>query len=97
MQVVGDCLVTNTTRLQVLVAFVKLRRPQTLGFVSVRAADSDLHGQYPIAPGATTEARFVVFIDPPVRERGDSFRADVALVDQFGNEHWLRNVDFRYT
>jgi hypothetical protein len=97
MQVVGDFLVTNVTTLAVMVPAVRLRKPKTLGFATVRASDSNLHGQHPIPPGGSSDLRFVLWVEPPVRKKGEIFRADIALVDQFGNEHWLKNLEFEYS
>jgi hypothetical protein len=34
---------------------------------------------------------------PPERRKGEPFRADIAIIDQFGNEHWLKKVDLEYS
>jgi hypothetical protein len=96
MQVVGHFLVTNITGLNVIVPVVKLRKPKVLGFVTVRAANSDAHGQFHIPPGHTTDLMFLLWITPPVKNPGETLKADIALVDQFGNKHWLNNVEFHY-
>ena len=36
-------------------------------------------------------------MQPPLRDKGQSFVADVAILDQFNNRHWLRKVRFEYT
>jgi hypothetical protein len=97
MQIVGDFLVTNVTKLDVMVPAAKLRKPTTVGFATVRASDSNLHGQYPISPGDTSDLRFLIWVEPPVRKKGETFRADVALIDQFGNEHWMKKLEFKYS
>jgi hypothetical protein len=30
------------------------------------------------------------------REQGKPFKADIAIIDQFGNEHWLNGMEFPY-
>jgi hypothetical protein len=37
----------------------------------------------------------VAILVPPAVEKGKTLVADVALVDQFGNEHWIRGLEFR--
>ncbi|HXX81079.1 MAG TPA: hypothetical protein VEI46_05990 [Thermodesulfovibrionales bacterium] len=96
MQVVGHFLVTNITDLNIIVPFVALRKPELLGFVTVKAVNSDAHGQFHIPPGHTTDLMFLLWITPPVKNPGETLKGDVALVDQFGNRHWLKNVEFFY-
>ncbi|HYA85665.1 MAG TPA: hypothetical protein VEI57_01185 [Nitrospirota bacterium] len=96
MQVVGHFLVTNITHLNVIVPVVKLRKPHVLGFVTVKAVNSDAHGQFHIPPGHTTDLMFLLWITPPVKNPGETLKVDVALVDQFDNKHWLKNVEFYY-
>jgi hypothetical protein len=96
MQLMGGFLVTNVTELDVLVPVVKLRRPTALGMVTVKAADSALHGQFRIPPRATTDLRFLLWVEPAVRHQGETFQGDIALIDQFGNEHWVKKVEFVY-
>jgi hypothetical protein len=95
MQVVGEFLITNITRLNIIVPVVKLRKPKVLGFVTVRAVDSNVHGQFSIPPGHMTDLKFLLWITPPVKRPGETLKVDVALVDQFGNEHWMKDVEFK--
>lgn len=89
MQIVGDFLVTNVSRFNVLVPVARLRKPRTLGVATVT-------GENAIAPGESADLRFLIWVEPPVKQKGEIFRADVALVDQFGNEHWFKNLEFQY-
>lgn len=97
MQVVCHWYVTNLTDRPIRVLAARLLRPETTGMVSTKHPSDNIFGQYPIHPGATTELSADFWIKPPVREKGQEFKATVVLVDQFGNEHRVKNVIFRYS
>jgi hypothetical protein len=46
---------------------------------------------------SVSDLRFDFFIQPPVREKGQPFKSDIATIDQFGNEHWSKGLEFSYT
>lgn len=97
MQIVGDLNVTNIAKRGVYVMEAKLRRPKAVGHAIVRAQNSNLYDTKHIIPqGGISDLRFDFFVQPPVRTAGQKFTADVAIVDQFGNEHWLKDLEFRY-
>lgn len=97
MQIVGDLNVTNISTYGVFVMGAKLRNPKAVGHAHVRAHDSNIYGTKNIIPQAdVSDLRFSFFVQPPVREQGQPFKADVAIIDQFGNEHWLKGLEFPY-
>lgn len=55
------------------------------------------YGSYMIPEGRVSYLRFDFWIMPPVRNKGETFKADVAIMDQFGNEHWIKNIEFQYS
>ncbi|MDO8329023.1 MAG: hypothetical protein Q7T36_00960 [Fluviicoccus sp.] len=76
----------------------KIRKPNAVGYVLVRANDSNEYSQkHRIPRGGISDLRFTFFVQPPVREEGTLFKADIAIIDQFGNEHWLKGLEFQYT
>jgi hypothetical protein len=87
MQVVGTWYVTNITDTAVRVLAARLENPRRDGTVSLTQ---------PISPGDTTRVATDFWVSPPVRSEGQEFRATVVLVDQYGNEHRVKNVVFRY-
>ena len=98
MQIVGDLNVTNISKYGVFVMGAKLRRPKAVGHALVRAHDSNMYSTKHIIPqGGVSDLRFDFFVQPPVREKGQPFKADVAIIDQFGNEHWLKGLEFPYS
>ncbi len=97
MQVVGRFHVTNITKYKVILAAVKMKKPRHLGSVTVKDSESNYHGRYQIPPGGFTDMSFDFWINPPFKKEGESFTADIAVLDQFGNEHWIKNVHFIYT
>lgn len=95
MQIVGDLNVTNISAHGVFLMGARLRKPKAIGHVVVRASDSNLYSSNHVIPrGSVSDLRFDFFVQPPTRKNGEVFKADVAIVDQFGNEHWLKKVEF---
>ena len=98
MQIVGDLNVTNISKYGVFVMGAKLKKPKAIGHALVRAHDSNRYGTKHIIPqGGVSDLRFDFFVQPPVLEKGQLFKADVAIIDQFGNEHWLKGLEFPYS
>lgn len=98
MQIVGNLNVTNISRFGVFVMGAKLKKPKAVGHALVRAYDSNMYGTNHMIPqGGVSDLRFDLLVQPPVREKGQQFKADVAIIDQFGNEHWLKGLEFLYT
>jgi len=61
-----------------------------------RKSGENIYGSYMIPDGATTDLSNDFWIIPPYKEKGQAFAADIAILDQFGNEHWIKNVEFPY-
>jgi len=51
----------------------------------------------PVPAGAVSDATFHLWVQPPVREKTETFTADICVLDQFGNQHWLKKVEFVYS
>src|SRR2546425_5338265 len=64
MQVVGECKVTNITRYQVHVVSAKLKKPRAFGFVFTRRQGSNVHGDFPLPSGSTTDLNFHFWVEP---------------------------------
>lgn len=97
MQIVGRFNVTNISKHSIFVMAAKLRKPKAVGYAHVRAQKSNTFSdRHSIPPGGISELSFQFYVQPPVREAGKLFKADVAIVDQFANEHWLKGLEFPY-
>lgn len=95
MQIVGDLNVTNISEYGVYIRGVKLRKPKAVGHATVRAQGSNLHSSnHKIPSRAISDLRFTFLVQPPVCKEGETFKGDVAIIDQFGNEHWLKKLEF---
>lgn len=92
MQIIGNLIATNISKYGVLVTSAKMRRPKTTGVAHLPGTKNDL-----IESRYVTEMSFDFWVIPPVRKKGETLRADIAIVDQFGNEHWLKKVRFEYS
>jgi len=97
MQVVGRFKITNITKYSIFLCAAKMRKPRLLGHVSVKDSNSQYHGFYEIPPTGITGLSFDFWIIPPFKKEGEPFTADVAIVDQFANEHWIKGITFIYT
>jgi hypothetical protein len=97
MQIVGDLNVTNISKFGVVLTGARMRKPKATGNAIVSTHDSQTYSSNNVIPvGAMGDLRFDFLVQPPVREKGNLFKADIAIVDQFGNEHWLKGVEFPY-
>lgn len=95
MQIVGDLNVTNISTHGVFLMGARLRKPMAIGHVVVRASNSNLYsGNHVIPRDSVSDLRFDFFVQPPTCKSGELLKTDVAIVDQFGNEHWLKGVEF---
>ena len=97
MQVVGDLSITNISKYEALVRGAKFRDYESTGHVLV-APQGDIGGysqDNSVPVNGTSQLRFVLWIQPPVRDKDQSFEADVAIIDKFGNEHW-KSLNFKY-
>lgn len=97
MQIVGDLNITNISKYGLFVMGAKLRKPKAVGYAMVRSHDSNMYGAKHVIPeGSVSDLRFDFFVQPPVCDEGKPFKADIAIIDQFGNEHWLKGLEFPY-
>jgi len=95
MQIVGDLSVTNISHYGLYIMGSKLRRPKAVGHALVQGESGYGIGNL-IPERAVTNLRFDFYVQPPVCAAGKAFKADVAVIDQFGNEHWLKGLTFPY-
>jgi len=97
MQVSSRFRVTNITKGNILLVVAKMKKPNILGHVMVQDMNSNYFGSYPIPPGGSTEMSFDFWIIPPIKKEGENFYADIAILDQFNNHHWMKKVEFLYS
>lgn len=96
MQIIGKLTVTNITKYNILLTLVKMKKPRALGHVMCRKLGGNTYGSFMIPDGATTDLSYNFWIIPPFKEKEQSFKADIAVLDQIGNEHWIKGVEFPY-
>jgi len=96
MQIHAHFTATNISKLGVLVTSAQMRKPKCLGHIMAKQHDGNIYGGYIIPSGAITEISMDFWITPPIKQEGEPFVADVAAIDQFGNQHWVKNVEFAY-
>jgi hypothetical protein len=90
MQIYGYLQVTNICKHDIVLSGAKLKKPKVLGRVDVKNVNSGDYGSDMVPAGGVTDLTFQLWVMPPVREKGQVFKADIAILDQFGNEHWVK-------
>ena len=95
MHVVGRLTATNISKLGVLPTSAMMRKPKLAGQVITKKHDEITYGEYIISPGHITNLMVTFWISPPIKEKGETFTADIAVVDQFDNHHWIEKVAFQ--
>jgi len=88
MQVHGDVMVANISDKWISLPVAQIGKSRTLGTATIKNHTSTLQ------PSERAPCGFMFFVQPPVKMKGKTFIADVALVDQFGNSHWMRKMKF---
>jgi len=96
-QITGRFKVTNLTKYNILLVAAKMKKPKILGHVMVKDSKSNYYGTYMIPGGGTSVMSFDFWIMPPVKKENETFKADVAIIDRFGNEHWIKDIEFPYS
>lgn len=98
MQVSSGFYVSNITDKDIYILGTRIVRPRKArkhGSVLVRHPEQNIYGNYPIIPEATTEVSASFSIHPAVRKYGEDFKASVVLIDQYTNEHEIKNIVFK--
>jgi len=96
MHIHAEFIVTNITEHGVFLTGAKVRKPAFRGYVLTKRIDSDLYDWFAIPAKQTTFAFASIWGSPPFKEKGESFTTSLAIIDQFGNEHWIENLQFIY-
>lgn len=97
MQIVGNLYATNISKHDVIVMGAKLRKPKAVGHTMAGAHNSNTYHQHHRIPqSGISDLHFEFYVQPPVSEKDEPLKADVAIIDQFGNEHWLNGLEFPY-
>jgi len=73
MQIVSEWYITNISYGDVLICKVILRKPKTIGNISIRHPRRDMYGDYHIPPGNTTEALVDFWVKPPTKKEDEPF------------------------
>ena len=96
MQIVARFSATNISDFGVLPTSARMRKPRFLGHVMTQKHDENIYGSYIIPTGVITKLAVDFWVTPPVKNEGATFKADIAIIDQFGNQHWVKKVEFQY-
>jgi hypothetical protein len=97
IQIVGGVTVTNIRNHPIYVTAAKLKKPKAWEHGDVNGLDSQYSGRIMIPAGDMVDLWFQFGVMPLVREKGQSFKTDVAIIDLFRNEHWIKGIEFPYS
>ena len=86
MQIVAHFTATNICNLGVLPISAKMRKPRNHGHVLTRKHDANIYGSHIIPATFITDINVDFWVTPPIKSAGETFKANIAIVDKFGHE-----------
>jgi hypothetical protein len=102
MQIAGSLFATNVASISVRIPQIQLRyglwgRKRVSGMVLVSGGPREnTYGMYDIPPSETRNVNFDFWVYPPVKEPIEHFTPhSVVFMDQFGNRHVIKRLQFR--
>ncbi|HAZ7574480.1 hypothetical protein OQJ02_00320 [Legionella sp. PATHC032] len=96
MQVVGDFLLTNISNQDIQLSGVLINKKKKIKGMVLIKGKKYASAHYLIPSGVSVEVNSMTFIQPPVNEIGQIYQDDIAIIDNFGNEHWFDKCRFDY-
>jgi hypothetical protein len=101
MQISGSLQGTNTSRYAVRAADIKLLEPTRVAVltqtITIGDPESGMHSTWHLIPaGHIGELSFMFFVTPVVGTPGRPLTATISVLDQFGNEHVMRDLQFKF-
>ena len=99
MQIISEWRVTNIAKEAIHIHrahIVRPRKARTDGEVFVIDPQTNCAGDWMLAPRSTAQAMTQFFVQPPVCQEGEDFKAKIVFADQFGNEHKTKWIVFTY-
>jgi len=98
MQVGGDFLITNLTDHEIRLCGAELgKKNKTRGTILLKELHTPYSSTtYALQPRKNTEVRVIFLVQPPIIEVGKVYIDDLAIIDNFGNKHWIKQCRFVY-
>jgi hypothetical protein len=101
MQINGDLQATNTSNYNIRLAGIKLLEPAGVEILAQMALVKDhktgySSSDYLIPTRSIGDVGFMFFAVPATGVPGKPLKAAISILDQFGNEHVLRNLICKY-
>lgn len=96
MYVSATFILTNHTDMNIRPSGATTKEGKGRGWVSVRLDDARMYDWCDIPARQQAFADVEIRIASPVKKEGEVFISDVAILDQFGNEHWIKDIEFTY-
>ena len=99
MQIVSEWQVTNLAKTAIHIHRARIMQPRkarTDGEVSMIDPHTNLADDVMLAPRSSAEVLTQFFVQPPVCQEGEDFKAKIVFTDQFGNKHKTKWIVFTY-
>jgi hypothetical protein len=110
MLLTGVCKVENIVDYDIWLAAVEMRKQKFLGSILVKidlvnSYYKIVNDPYKIRGIPKKASANIIFrlslipaesVIPDAKKKKENFKTDIAIIDQFGNKHWRRNIEFKY-
>ena len=99
MQIVSEWQVTNLAKTAIHIHRARIMQPRkarTDGEVYMIDPHTNLADDVRLAPRSSAEVLTQFFVQPPVCQEGEDFKAKIVFTDQFGNKHKTKWIVFKY-
>lgn len=96
MQISGDFLVTNLTNDKVVFSRALINKKKKFEGTVLAGGLNGRPATGFLPPRQCLECRLQFMISPLLTNSGDAYMDDIAIVDNFGNEHWFKKCRFDY-
>ena len=96
MSIHCEFYITNIMHFGVKICCVKINKPKVFGHIMIHEPEGNIWGGYIIPEGCTREAPINFLIKNPICKENDNIALDIYFIDQLGNEHRIRKVEFKY-
>ena len=95
MLVSGHFTATNISEFGVRAIALKVKEKVNHPMVMMRNPKSNVYGAFMLPHGNLSDISFNFWITPPTKVKGEPLTTSVAIIDQFGNEHWVKDLEFK--
>jgi hypothetical protein len=101
MQISGRLQATNTSKFHIRASGIKLLAPKSVDvlthMLTAKDPETGAHSHQHLIPARSIgEVSFMFFVVPMTGVPGHPLKATISIIDQFGNEHVMQDLEFKY-